>query len=75
MKQNQYQNTVLHFTPNLEIIKLLLNVFGKENKQNLIEFLMIENEHKETALHRASSKEDVEVIKLLFNTFKKICIS
>jgi len=47
---------------------LLLNVFGEEQKENLIKFVMKENFNKNTALHIALENEDDEIAKLLLNS-------
>merc|ERR1712034_89472 len=60
----------LHHASNEKIVKLLLNVFSKkEHQEKLIEYVMKENEYKETALHLASQYGYEEIVRLLLNVF------
>merc|ERR1711925_11579 len=71
MKENQEKETALHLVSqkkNKAIIELLLNVFGEEQKENLIKFVMKEDFNKNTALHIALENEDYEIAKLLLNS-------
>merc|ERR1711925_30962 len=54
-----------------EIVKLLLNKFGEipKDKENLIDFVMKENENKNTVLHLASSEAQKEIVKNLLKAF------
>merc|ERR1712034_261439 len=53
-----------------EIVKLLLNAFGKKNKEKLIDFVIKQNNYKETSLHFASRKGNLNIVKSLLNAFE-----
>merc|ERR1712034_254206 len=66
------KQTILHFASHeghKEIIKLLLNIFGEEEKDKLIEYVMKEDYKKYTALHFASHEGHEEIVSLLLNQF------
>jgi hypothetical protein len=54
-----------------EIVKLLLDVFIEDKKENLIKYVMKENQEKDTALHLASLKGHAETVKVLLNAFNE----
>jgi ankyrin repeat protein len=66
------ENTALHIASThqqAEIAKLLVNIFGNDEK--LIEYVMKENNNNETALHLASYTGNEKIVKLFLNVFGK----
>ena len=53
------------------IVKLLLNAFGEEQKDKLIEYVMKEDDQKYTALHDAAYNGHEGIVKLLLNAFNE----
>ena len=72
MKKNRVHHETLNAKKeNDEIVQLLLNVFGKEEEEKLIEYLMLGDENKHTALHMASCRGNQKIVELLLNVFKE----
>jgi len=68
------KETALHiasYNGSEQIVNSLLNIFDKEDKTKIIEYLMKKNVHKSTALHLASSKGYEKIINSLLNAFGK----
>jgi F-type H+-transporting ATPase subunit b len=62
------KDTALHMASvkgHENIVQLLLNALDKEEKDKLLEFVMKENEHKQTALQLAQEKQHVEIVEIL----------
>jgi len=75
MKKTNIGNTSLHLAISmspvaLETVELLLSVFGNNEKEELIEFVMEKNEEEETALNlaAASTVQRSEEITTLLST-------
>jgi len=74
MKEDKGNRMVLYYAAcngQEGIVKLLLNAFGKEKQDKLIECVMNENKRKYTALHYAASNRAEETVNLLLNVFGK----
>jgi len=73
IKENNRENSLHYAAENgfKEIAQVLLDVFIEDKKENLIKFVMKENQEKDTALHLASLKGHVETVKLLLNVFSE----
>merc|ERR1712034_75807 len=69
LKEDENKNDIVF--GHEQIVKLLLNIFGKEEKEKLFEYLLKENKNKNTALHNASKNGHVEIVKLLLNPFSQ----
>jgi len=70
--ENKYTNLHLALQKGDKIkAKFLLNNFAKDDKEQLIEFLMKEYEYQYTSLHYASQNGYEEIVKLLLNTFNQ----
>jgi len=70
MQENNSKDTALHLVSrqnNKEIVQLILNIFGEEEKESLIKCVMKGNIHEDTALHIALQAENDEIAKLLLN--------
>merc|ERR1712034_305278 len=65
------ENMTASNTGNEEIVKLLLDTFNEEKKDQLIEYVMKENDFQSTALHHASLRGHEGIVKLLLNTFNE----
>merc|ERR1711925_13114 len=74
MKEDKFKATALHLASvngHQAIVKVLLNAFSGEKKENLIEYLMKKNDDKGSALHIASEYGYEKIVKLLLNVFSK----
>ena len=74
MKKNGANNTALHFSAekgNVETIKLLINVFGEENKELLFTHLMQQNINRKSALQLAVKCGDGNTLEALLNINRK----